>query len=286
MEFRQIAEGTKHAWNGVIDNMSQDPAFIFAPCIPVSRTRPDARQAFSAHFGKVPSCKLAMLMHRNRVVVLSRQECDALSLRLIVDLIWTPAFRSGESWTPFFLREGMHQLYINNHRGSEYAVVMLCSDPQGLVPYHHHSGQILEKLDKAIVSLQTPGDRGSDTFYCWVLHSLAYGQVYISDPDPDVFGDPDPKVSAQKMTDLYRQLATSVDMVETNGVDGEYMFRGETEVIAVVKTKEMIVYGVAKSVTLPDAMISQKLAELRGFIQQHLPELIIVESRVHCERLT
>ena len=40
-DFRQYAEGTRSAWDGVVNNMSQDPAFIFAPSIPVAYMRPD-----------------------------------------------------------------------------------------------------------------------------------------------------------------------------------------------------------------------------------------------------
>ena len=118
-DFRQIAEGTRPAWDGVVNNMSEDPAFIFAPAVPVSHIDPQLRSELSAQFHNLPSCKLSMLMHRNRVLAIDTCTCDTLSLRLVVELMWTPVFLSGESWTPFFARDStntMYHIYIHKHR--------------------------------------------------------------------------------------------------------------------------------------------------------------------------
>lgn len=290
-DFRQIAEGTRPAWDGVVNNMSEDPAFIFAPSVPVSHMRPDQRAAIVSHFDKLQSCKLSMLMFRNRVLAVGKCTCDSLSLRLIVDLMWTPAFQSGESWTPFFARDstdGMHHLYINKHKSSDFALVMLCSDSPNLgVAYHTAATHIFQELEeKYIVQLEKPLDWEPKVFYCWALHSIAYGQVYITDPVSPHFAGQTKQDSIKKMQELSKQLAKSCDMVETNAVDGEYMFRGEKEVIVVYKCSTHEIYAIAKSEDLKDSELSAKLAELKNFINAHFNELIIVESKFHINKFT
>ena len=294
-DFRQIAEGTRPAWDGVVNNMSEDPAFIFAPSVPVYHMHPELRARIVTHFDKLPSCKLSMLMHRNRVLAVGKCSCDSLSLRLIVDLMWTPAFQNGESWTPFFARDstdGMHHLYINKHKSSDFALVMLCSDSQGLVAYHSAAVKIFAELEHKeggqpclIEVLQRPLVWEPRVFYCWALHSLQYGQIYLTDPLEEFFGGT-PEESLAKMQELCKQLAKSCDMVETNAVDGEYMFRGEREVIVVLRTSAMEIYAVARSADLEDKEISTQLAALRAFISAHFNELIITENKFPIVRFT
>ena len=88
------------------------------------------------------------------------------------------------------------------------------------------------------------------------------------------------------MRELYRQLAKSCDMVESNGVDGEYMFRGEKDIIVAYKNKEMELYAVARSEDLPDSMITKKLTELREFVAAHFNELIITDNKFYPEKFT
>ncbi|EAY08115.1 hypothetical protein TVAG_497390 [Trichomonas vaginalis G3] len=290
-DFRQIAEGTRPAWDGVVNNMSEDPAFIFAPSVPVSHMRPEQRAAVISHFDKLPSCKLSMLMYRNRVLAVGKCSCDSLSLRLIVDLMWTPAFQNGESWTPFFARDstdGMHHLYINKHKSSDFALVMLCSDSPNLgVAYHSAATHIFAELEeKYIATLEKPLDWEPKVFYCWALHSITYGQVYITDPISPHFKGQKPQDSIKKMQELSKQLAKSCDMVETNAVDGEYMFRDEKEVIVVYKCSTHEIYAVANSADLKDSELSAKLQELKNFINAHFNELIIVESKFHINKFT
>ena len=282
-DFRQIAEGTRPAWDGVVNNMSEDPAFIFAPSIPVSRMKPEDREHINSYFNRLPSCKLAMLMYRNRVLTVGICSCDPLSLRLIVDLMWTPAFQNGETWTPFFARDstdGMHHLYINKHKNSDFALVMLCSDSQGLVAYHSAALHIFEELSKGLIfELQKPIQWKPDIFYCWVINSIQHGQVFITDPLLEVFGSKFELDTIKNMQELCKQLAKSCDMVETNGVDGEYMFKGEKEIIVVLKNSSMEIYGIAKKENLKDSEISLKLQELKTFIINNFNELIITENK-------
>lgn len=289
-DFRQIAEGTRPAWDGVVNNMSEDPAFIFAPSVPVGYMMPSQRAEIIKHFEKLPSCKLSMLMHRNRVLAVGKCSCDSLSMRLIVDLMWTPAFQSGESWTPFFARDstdGMHHLYINKHKNSDFALVMLCSDSQGLVAYHSAALQIFSVLEsKLITELQQPLNWEPKIFYCWALHSITYGQVYLTDPISEHFKADKPEDSFKKMQELCKQLAKSCDMVETNAVDGEYMFRGEKEVIVVYRSSTMEIYAVADSKSLPDKELSNELTKLREFITDNFNNLIITENKFPITKFT
>lgn len=279
-DFRQIAEGTRPAWDGVVNNMSEDPAFIFAPSIPVSHMQQELRQQIVHLFDHLPPNKLAMLMHRNRVLAVGTCTCDLLSLRLIVDLVWTPAFQNGESWTPFFARDstdGMHHLYINKPKNSDLILVMLCSDSQGLIAYHGAAINVLAELEqKYVEEIMRPLEEPHPIFYCWAYHSLQHGQIYVTDPTEEAFGEP---YSQMKMQELCRQLAKANDMVETNGVDGEYMFRGEKEVIAVFKNKEMEIYAVARSEELPDQQISEALGNLRSYITNNNNYLILSENK-------
>lgn len=70
IDFRLYSEPNRPTWNGVISNMSEDPAFIFVPSIPVLCVRPELRQLFSRSptFSRLQSCKLSMLVKKNRVV--------------------------------------------------------------------------------------------------------------------------------------------------------------------------------------------------------------------------
>ena len=283
-DFRQIAEGTKPAWDGVVNNMSEDPAFIFAPSIPVSNMIPELRQKITKYFEKIPSCRLSMLMRRNRIIAIGNHSCDSLSLRLIVDLVWTPPFLNGESFTPFFVRE-LHHLYINKHRNSDYCLVMLCKDETAFAQYHGAALKFFKELEESYLNkLSTQLVGAPEIFYCWAVHSITYGQIYITDPKPEVFDDPNPKVARQKMQELCRQLAKSCEMVDTNAVDGEYMFRDEKEVIVAYRNKEMELYAVAKTEDLPDSLITEKLNELRVFVNSHLNEIIITETKFHVEK--
>ena len=289
-DFRQIAEGTRPAWDGVVNNMSEDPAFIFAPSIPVSHMDPKRRQEIISHFDKLPSCKLSMLMHRNRVLAVGKCTCDSLSLRLIVDLMWTPAFQTGESWTPFFARDstdGMHHLYINKHKNSDFALVMLCSDSQGLVAYHSAALQVFSVLEKGLIQeLEKPLVWQPDVFYCWALHSIPHGQVYLTDPISDHFKSDKPEVSLERMQELCKQLAKSCDMVETNNVEGEYMFKGDKEIIVVYKSNDKEIYAVAEAGKLKEQEISANLSQLKAFIQAHMNELIITEMKFPVTKFT
>lgn len=395
-DFRQYAEGTRSAWDGVVNNMSQDPAFIFAPSIPVAYMRPDLRQQLihSSSFERLPSCKLAMLMHRNRVLAIGHNNCDTLSLRLIVDLMWTPAFQNEESWTIFFARnsnEQMHHLYFKNHEKSDYRIVMLCSDNQGFDAYHRFAVSMLKDLEENYFEeMSKPLTGAPEVFYFWTLNSITHGQVYMTDPCEKVFGsdsnnneknnnNEDNEIkedhidtvdidkgeinednfhndendnhtnnnnntetenntesitdishannennndnndtnqnsnnsntniinndnidnsksnntnnkqdgrsnSFEKMQDLYRQLAKCYEMVQTNGIDGEYMFRGDKDVIVVFKNKEMEIYAVAKSEDLTDQMVTEKLNELKNFVNANFTKLIITERRFHVDK--
>jgi len=289
-DFRQIAEGTRPAWDGVVNNMSEDPAFIFAPSIPVSRMHPDDREKVNSFINKLPSCKLAMLMHRNRVLTVGTFSCDPLSLRLIVDLMWTPAFQNGESWTPFFARDstdGMHHLYINKNPNSELTLVMLCSDSQKLVDYHSAADRFFKEFNRGeIIKKQEPFKWDPSIFYCWAVHSHTHGQIFITDPLQEEFGKKDEPSTVKNMQELCKQLAKSCDMVETNGVDGEYMFKGEKEIIVVLKAPTMSIYAVAKKENLKDEDISPKLQELKEYILSRFNELIITENRFPVSQFT
>ena len=289
-DFRQIAEGTRPAWDGVVNNMSEDPAFIFAPSIPVSHMDPKKRQEIISHFDKLPSCKLSMLMHRNRVLAVGKCNCDSLSLRLIVDLMWTPAFQTGESWTPFFARDstdGMHHLYINKHKNSDFALVMLCSDSQGLVAYHSAALQVFSVLEKGLITeLEKPLVWEPNIFYCWALHSIPHGQVYLTDPISDHFKSDKPEESFERMQELCKQLAKSCDMVETNNVEGEYMFKGDKEIIVVYKSNDREIYAVAEAGKLEEKDISANLSKLKAFIQAHMNELIITDMKFPVTKFT
>ena len=441
-DFRQYAEGTKSAWDGVVNNMSQDPAFIFAPSIPVTFMSPELRQKLihSKTFDRIPSCKLVMLMHRNRVLAIGPCNCDALSLRLIVDLMWTPAFQNEESWTVLFARnssEQMHHLYFKNHEKSDYRIVMLCSDNKGFGAYHNFAVSMFKDLEENYFEeMAKPLVGVPDVFYFWTLNSITYGQVYVTDPCEKVFGfsgdvkdefqfkkskdenkndendnqiiatenndetksnennndtenndtaddkkaepekiddkndaekenvdkiesknDETDKIddkndeavkiddkndeavkiddknddnnndndnekqmtnkdednyinsvfsssnnnnenifnrqsevhdgrseSYEKMQDLYRQLAKCYEMVQTNAVDGEYMFRGDKDVIVVYKSKDMEIYAVAKSDELTDQMVTEKLNELKTFVNNNINKLIITEKKFHVDK--
>lgn len=497
IDFRLYSEPNRPTWNGVISNMSEDPAFIFVPSIPVLCVRPELRQLFSRSptFSRLQSCKLSMLVKKNRVVAFGPHICDALSLRLIVDLIWTPVFRDEEHWVPLYFRDSnkTNMLFTHNLRGTDYYIVMLCGGNQEMDTYHSVSVSLINELLKATKNQDfvKPVVGAPDIFYCWVLNSLTYGQVFITDPDRRMFGEtfarsnlarssttnrnpnlsqnrapgqgtaananqnanlnagqnsnqnsnqnpnnaqenkqeqnneqipaqesqqeqsqekiqdsnqvndqistqntnqeinqtndqiadqnvnqdsnqeskqdspqsneqisaqesndqtssqnnaqenkqenndqissqnseqenkreaaPAPgneggqeagqpsKVSSQdagkrarsktaripgrkspreKMRELYRQLAKSCDMVESNGVDGEYMFRGEKDIIVAYKNKEMELYAVARSEDLPDSMITKKLTELREFVAAHFNELIITDNKFYPEKFT
>lgn len=457
-DFRQYAEGTRSAWDGVVNNMSQDPAFIFAPSIPVTFMQPELRQKLihSTPFDRLPSCKLVMLMHRNRVLAIGPCNCDALSLRLIVDLMWTPAFQNEESWAVFFVRnssEQMHHLYFKNHESSDYRIVMLCSDNKGFSAYHNFAVSMFKDLEKNYFEeMSKPLVGAPDVFYFWTVNSITYGQVYVTDPSEKVFGfsseidekfqftssneeikeqssteetkptnlpenetknepqtQPQPtennenenqkqnensngnenapesesekrsddksdsiksndesfkeirlneitnksnddndddaddnndtknkppddsknesntnsnefngednyinKVfnssnsnenvesllsndnnnnnndnrseSYEKMQNLYRQLAKCYEMVQTNGVDGEYMFRGDKDVIVVYKSKDMEIYAVAKSDELKDQKVTEKLNELKTFVNNNINKLIMTERKFHVDK--
>lgn len=297
-DFRQIAEANRPAWDGVINNMSEDPAFIFTPSIPVSNMKPEIRQIFakSPLLSHLPSCELAMLIKRNRVLAIGPYTCDPLSLRLIVDLIYTPAFRTDEHWIPFYLQDSnsMEFLFTNNLKGTDYCIVMLCRDNQAMDAYHRVAVSLFQEfLLRNMEEITKPLTGAPDIFYCWALHSFTHGQVYITDPNPTVFGnsevpsDENGEIAGrQKMQVVYRQLAKCNEMVESNNVEGEYMFRDEKEVIVVYKNKEYEIYAVAKNEDLPDNQITEKLGELRNFINQHFNELIISESKFHIEKLS
>jgi hypothetical protein len=118
-----ISDRPRPAWDAVINNISEDPAFVFVPSIPVSHMRPEYRDEFLRFFDGLPSYKLAMLTYRNRVVVASNHGCDCLSVRLFVDSIWTPPFWNGEGWVHVFLQKaekGMCHLYINKQQRSDF----------------------------------------------------------------------------------------------------------------------------------------------------------------------
>ena len=277
-DFRQIAEGTRPAW---------DPAFIFAPAIPVRYCSKELRHVLEEHFQHLQSCKLSMLMYKNRVMTIGSCTCDPLSLRLIVDLLWTPAFQTGESWTPFFMRDStdvMHHLYINKDKNSDFSIVLLCADSDGLVAYHTAAVKFYNDLFNPKYKENELNNRlldeAPEIFYCWALNSLQTGQVFITDPKEEIFGF-DKKVAMKNIQDISRQLAKACDMVETNTVDGEYMFRGEKEVIVVWKTKDIELYAIAKSEELPDEKISEKLDELRKFINAHFDDIIISNVKFH-----
>lgn len=300
-DFRQYAEGTKSAWDGVVNNMSEDPAFIFSPAIPVGHLKSELRQQFlhSLNQEKLPSCKLIMLMKKNRVLAVSHVNCDPLSLRLIVDLMWTPAFQNEESWAVFFTRgstDGMHHLYFKSNSKTDIKLVMLSGSSQGFDLYHQFAVNIfkdfnqnyLEEISKPLVYSPT-------VFYCWALYSITYGQVYITDPDPHYFCSIDvdaspadlkemQKSAKEKMQQFYIQLAKSCEMVETNDVDGEYMFRGDNEVIIAYKSKEMEIYAIAKSELLSDAQITEQFGQLKQFISSHFNELTITDTKFHLDK--
>jgi hypothetical protein len=286
-DFRQIAEGTRPAWDGVVNNVSEDPAFVFAPAIPVSHMKPRHRDKFARCFDGMPVYKLAMLTYRNRVLVASNHGCDSLSLRLFVDYIWTPSFWSGEQWVPVFLQSAgqpMCQLYIHKHPRSDFAVAMVIPEMvvENMPIYRKATLNLFQAIDRdSIRSLRRPPEGAPPVFYCWAVNSIALGQIYVTDPAESAFGDPDIHVSTQKMHELCTQIAKAYDMVETNHVDGEYMFRGEKEVVAAYRGKEIEIYGVAKSADLRDEDISEKLTLLREFVRSHMAELFMVDTKFH-----
>jgi hypothetical protein len=288
-DFRQIAEGTRPAWDGVVNNISEDPAFVFAPAIPVSHMRPDYRERFQRCFDGLPVYKFAMLTYRNRVVAASNHGCDSLSIRLFVDYIWTPSFWNGEQWVPVFLQDpgqAMCQLYIHKHPRSDFAIAMAIPEMvvEKMPSYRAATLSIFRAIDgHSIRNLRRAPDGAPPVFYCWAANSTALGQIYVTDPAEGVFADPDIRVSVLKMHELCRQIAKAYDMVETNHVDGEYMFRGEREVVAALRGRELEIYAVARSGDLPDHEISNELKKLRKFVRGHMAELFITDTRFHIE---
>ena len=285
-DFRQLAEGTRPAWDGVINNMSEDPAFVFAPAIPVAHMKPALRQSITKLFEELPKCKLSMLLHRNRVLAVGTSTRDAMSMRIIVELMWTPGFQNGETWTPFFpcvCPDICHHIYIK--KSGAYCLIALYPEAENHAACPAAARTIFGELERCMDKLKQPMEKAPSVFYCWAVQSIPLGQVYITDPDETVFDDPNPKVAAQKMQELCRQLAKSCDMVETNGVDGEYMFRGEKEVVVALKNKDMKLYAVANSADLPDSEISGKLQELKNYIQKNYNEIFLPDNKFHVESL-
>jgi hypothetical protein len=266
-DFRQIAEGVKPAWDGVVNNMSDDPAFVFAPAIPVASRRADLTKLLES----LPPCKLSIAMHRNRIIAIGSRNIDSLSARLIVDLVWTPAFEKGVAWIPFFGRDGtnVHQLYINKDKNSELCITCLCSEVSQEV--HDRTMVLLGKKH------DSPGPKigAVDVFYFWAAHSVTYGQVFATDPDSSM--------DNSKMKEIVGQLVKACDMTWMNGVDGEYMFRGDKEVAVAWKSRELEIYGICKNEDMPDEAITRKMGVLRAFVHDHFAELFITDHRFHFE---
>lgn len=287
-DFRQIAEGTKPAWDGVVNIMSDDPAFIFAPGVPTGYLPTEERQQVSRRLNSLQNCILSMLMYRNRVLAIGHNQCDPLSLRLIIDLAYTPAFqdtKGSDSWTPFFLRDstdGMHHLYISQHRSNEPFIVALSSDTQGLPPLHADSNQILQALSSIAPSLNKSVGWTPAEFKFWVLNIPSHGQVFVTNPPSELPGGQD--VNAW-MKDIRQELAKSYDMVYENGSEGEFLFRGEANVVVVNKTSSMEFYAIASSKDLPNRSLSEKINELKNFVTSNIGDFIISDTKISVPKL-
>jgi hypothetical protein len=282
-DFRQFAQGTRPAWDGVIGNICEDPAFVFAPSIPVSHLDRNLRDDLSRQLSQFPNYTLAMVMHRNRVLAVSNHGCDALSLRLLVDLVWTPPFRNTECWTPVFLHSSpstIHQLY--HYPLADFELLVLTPDHSAPKIYHAQGFEMMKSINT--IGQRRPPAGAPDVFYCWAVHSVEHGQVYITDPSEEAFRGSDRKGVIRNMRALCELLAKTCDMVETNEIDGEYMFRGADDVIAVWKSRELEIYAVARTAALPDEDISVKLGELKTFVRQHFCEIIITATHFQIER--